>query len=512
MLGKLKNLNLKLSFGKRKKEKVYEAKVVEEESLKLPEEAERLIKEVERLSGRSINREQVLARRRTTPLSLPEILITYEEVPDKVVAKAIASLYGLEYQERINEEVRVLGEVLYGNTSKRKYHFLPLPEVNVIIPKGIYDSYVKDTSLKVSEENVWSKFLTILLQAKRKGDVEDIIITPVQNTYEVRFKYVGDLGARTEEILTYEEGDSMINAIMVHAGLLVSREDEPQSGVIRLPDMGLELRVEVIKTVYGKSATMRVIETAGFFTQTLSSLGYPEEVKKRIMEKAKATWGLILVSGPTGSGKSTLISAILNELKEIYTRHGKTLVIKTIEDPVERIIRGADHVQRKEGVLEFADAVKSFLRQNPDIIVVGEVRDPETAHLVIRSARTGHLTFSTIHASSSIDALLRFKDELQKAGETEVSIGHIFASNLLMSLNLRLIRGKNGEKYPVVEIFVPDDEDRQRLARGEYWEIYSKMKERKETFEYQIMKLFDEGKIDKETAEAYLGHELNYTT
>ncbi|RUM32395.1 MAG: hypothetical protein DSY42_01120 [Aquifex sp.] len=501
-------LKLKIPFLKKKevKKEKKERKSEVSEKVEISERLKKVFDILFEETGKSINYKEILKYREATDLSLPDILSHHFDISYEEFAKAVAKAYGLNFAEKPLGDAKMVGEVL--RDQNHTYHYLPLSGVDTIIPKNVYEEFAHEEHIKTQEENVWGKFYTILMQAKRKGDVEDIIISPLTNLYEIRFKYVGERGSRVVDILSYEEGEAMINAIMTQAGMRLSEEDVPQSGAIRLPELGLELRVEVIKTIAGKSATARLIETTGFFRETLKSLGYPEEIREKILEKAKAVQGLILVSGPTGSGKSTLISATVNEIRELYEQKGIVLVIKTIEDPVERTLKEVDHVQRREELLEFSDAIKSFLRQNPDIIVVGEVREPDTAQLVIRASRTGHLTFTTIHASNCIDALLRFKDELLKTGETEESIGQVFASNLLMSLNLKLVKLKDGRKFPIVEMFIPDDETRKLLAQGKYWEIYERMKERKETYDYTVRDLYEKGLIDKDDAESLLGTKI----
>ena len=166
----------------------------------------------------------------------------------------------------------------------------------------------------------------------------------------------------------------------------------------------IDLRVSTVPTVYGEKMVMRILDK-GAIPIELTGLGFDERQSKDLVESIQMPHGLMLVTGPTGSGKSTTLYACLNMLNEPDTN------ICTVEDPVEYKFKGINQVQVKAQVgLTFAGALRAFLRQDPDVIMVGEVRDQETAGICLRAALTGHFVLSTIHTNDSLSAVNRLTD------------------------------------------------------------------------------------------------------
>ena len=169
-------------------------------------------------------------------------------------------------------------------------------------------------------------------------------------------------------------------------------------------DKRIDLRVSTVPTVYGEKMVMRILDK-GAIPIELTGLGFDERQSKDLIESIQMPHGLMLVTGPTGSGKSTTLYACLNLLNEPDTN------ICTVEDPVEYKFKGMNQVQVKTQVgLTFAGALRAFLRQDPDVIMVGEVRDQETAQICLRAALTGHFVLSTIHTNDSLSAVNRLQD------------------------------------------------------------------------------------------------------
>ncbi|RKY02457.1 type II secretion system protein GspE, partial [Candidatus Poribacteria bacterium] len=165
-----------------------------------------------------------------------------------------------------------------------------------------------------------------------------------------------------------------------------------------------ELRVSVIPTIFGESVVMRILDKSTAI-MPLSELGFSEENLRIFEEMIRKPYGMILVSGPTGSGKSTTLFSALNTIKR------PELKILTVEDPVEYNIEGIVQVQVKEEIgLTFARVLRAFLRQDPDVIMIGEMRDQETAAIAVRAALTGHLVFSTIHTNDAPSSVTRLVD------------------------------------------------------------------------------------------------------
>jgi type II secretory ATPase GspE/PulE/Tfp pilus assembly ATPase PilB-like protein len=202
---------------------------------------------------------------------------------------------------------------------------------------------------------------------------------------------------------------SIISRIKVMAELDIAEKRVPQDGRFRLrvPGKTIDFRVSVMPSVHGEDAVIRILDKQSMseqFTELrLDILGFPEEELKRFRKYIREPYGMVLVTGPTGSGKTTTLYAALAEIKSIEDK------IITIEDPVEYQLRGVTQIpiNEKKG-LTFARGLRSILRHDPDKVMVGEIRDPETAQIAIQSALTGHLVFTTVHANNVFDVLGRF--------------------------------------------------------------------------------------------------------
>ena len=199
---------------------------------------------------------------------------------------------------------------------------------------------------------------------------------------------------------------ALIARIKIVSGLDISEKRRPQDGrATSIVDrQEYDIRVSVLPTVYGEKVVMRLAQKKAL-TLDKRDLGFPEEELKKFDHILSHPNGLILVTGPTGSGKSTTLYTALNELNV----EGVNII--TVEDPVEANLNGVNQVQVNEKAgLTFSSALRSILRQDPDIISVGEIRDGETASIAMRAAITGHLVFSTLHTNDAVSAVYRLKD------------------------------------------------------------------------------------------------------
>jgi type IV pilus assembly protein PilB len=193
------------------------------------------------------------------------------------------------------------------------------------------------------------------------------------------------------------------------AELDIAEKRVPQDGrfKLRLPGKTIDFRVSIMPSVHGEDAVIRILDKESISEQfselRLDILGFPEAELKRFRKYIAEPYGMVLVTGPTGSGKTTTLYAALSEIKSVEDK------IITIEDPVEYQLRGITQIpiNEKKG-LTFARGLRSILRHDPDKIMVGEIRDPETAQIAIQSALTGHLVFTTVHANNVVDVLGRF--------------------------------------------------------------------------------------------------------
>ena len=202
---------------------------------------------------------------------------------------------------------------------------------------------------------------------------------------------------------------AIISRIKVMAELDIAEKRVPQDGrfKLRLPGKTIDFRVSIMPSVHGEDAVIRILDKESIseqFTELrLDILGFPEQELRRFRKYITEPYGMVLVTGPTGSGKTTTLYAALSEIKTIEDK------ILTIEDPVEYQLKGITQIpiNEKKG-LTFARGLRSILRHDPDKIMVGEIRDPETAQIAIQSALTGHLVFTTVHANNVVDVLGRF--------------------------------------------------------------------------------------------------------
>lgn len=243
----------------------------------------------------------------------------------------------------------------------------------------------------------------ILMESIRER-ATDIHIEPYEDSVTVRYRIDGVL--KDKYTLSKGHQAPVTSRIKVMAGMDIAERFKPQDGRIgiTLGERVVDIRVSSLPTQHGERLVLRLLDKARGFL-TLSDLGMKEEELCRIEQLIRKPNGMILFTGPTGSGKSTSLYAILRELAT-----PKVNVI-TVEDPIEYDLPGVGQVQVNEKAgLTFASSLRSILRQDPDIIMIGEMRDFETAHIAVQSSLTGHLVFSTLHTNDSISAVTRLID------------------------------------------------------------------------------------------------------
>lgn len=232
----------------------------------------------------------------------------------------------------------------------------------------------------------------------------DIHIEALEDSVRVRFRIDGVM----QEMMRYEK--ELLNAIVARikiiSGMNISEKRAPQDGRMtqRFNRVEYDIRVSSLPTVFGEKVVMRLASKSAL-TRDKKDLGFPEEELKRFEALVKNPHGIILVTGPTGSGKSTTLYTVLSEL------NSGDVNIVTVEDPVEADVDGINQVQVNEKAgLTFASALRSILRQDPDIIMIGEIRDEETANIAVKAAITGHLVVSTLHTNSAASTITRMED------------------------------------------------------------------------------------------------------
>ncbi len=244
---------------------------------------------------------------------------------------------------------------------------------------------------------------SLILDAVRKG-ASDIHLEPQEKAFRVRYRIDGVLYEMMQPPLRLKE--AITSRIKIMAKLDIAERRLPQDGRIRmrLHNRNIDLRVSTVPTVWGEKIVMRILDKTNL-TFDLAKLGFEEESLDLVMDALRRPYGMILVTGPTGSGKTTTLYSSLSILNRPEVN------ILTVEDPVEYEFPGINQVQVKEEIgLDFARALRAFLRQDPDIIMVGEIRDFETAAIAVRAAITGHLVLSTLHTNDAPSTPARLID------------------------------------------------------------------------------------------------------
>ena len=261
------------------------------------------------------------------------------------------------------------------------------------------------TNIKtIVQDSPISKALSSIMEYAANNRASDIHIEPLENELKIRCRIDGVL----REIMRLPKSTEppLISRIKILSNLKIDEHRIPQDGqfTIKVGDHDIDLRIAISPVVWGEQVVIRLLDKSGTSLK-LEDMGYRGRALRMIREGLKQPYGMILTSGPTGSGKSTSMYALLQEIKN------DSVNIVTLEDPVEYKISGVNQIQVNNEVgLTFASGLRSILRQDPNVIMVGEIRDKETATLAIQAALTGHLVFSTLHTNSAAGILPRLLD------------------------------------------------------------------------------------------------------
>jgi len=287
----------------------------------------------------------------------------------------------------------------------------------------------------IVQDSPISKALSTILEFAAKNNASDVHIEPLQDGLKIRCRIDGIL----REILRLPKSiePPLVSRIKILANLKIDEHRVPQDGEFSI-NMGgnqIDLRIAISPVVWGEQVVIRLLDKTGTSLH-LEDMGYTGRALRTIREGIKGTSGMILTSGPTGSGKSTSLYALLQEVKS------DGINIVTLEDPVEYKMDGANQIQVNGDVgLTFASGLRSILRQDPDVVMVGEIRDRETAELAVQASLTGHLVFSTLHTNSAAGILPRLLDMGIEP--------FLIASTVRTVIGQRLVRriGKESETY-----------------------------------------------------------------
>jgi len=248
------------------------------------------------------------------------------------------------------------------------------------------------------------RLVNLILQRAVESRASDIHIEPFENRLKVRYRIDGVL--QEVEAPPARSTAAVISRVKIMAKLNIAERRLPQDGRImhRVGGKELDLRVSSVPTAHGESVVMRILDREAVVLN-FDSLGFAEDSRRQIIKALEMPHGIILVTGPTGSGKTTTLYTALSQLNTPERK------IITVEDPVEYQIEGINQIQAKASIgLDFAGALRSIVRQDPDVIMIGEMRDLETAKIAIQSALTGHLVLSTLHTNDAAGGITRMLD------------------------------------------------------------------------------------------------------
>ena len=335
------------------------------------------------------------------------ITVAMEDPEDVVVIDSVKRLTSL------NPDILVVGPSLlekaldkvYGEIQKTAEVAETIDSITVVSGDEGSQEEVDLSPDKASDEDApIVKLVNLIFMESIKERATDIHIEPMEKQVYIRIRIDGVLQTIMTPPVTSLSG--LVTRIKILSNLNIAEKRLPQDGrfSIKAPGKDIDIRVSILPTVYGEKVVMRLLDKTGF-DFNLTSLGFPKQNLGTFKKVIKQPYGMVVVSGPTGSGKSTSLYAALKEIKSERTN------ITTVEDPVEYQLDGVNQVQVFEDIgLTFGSTLRSILRQDPDVLLIGEIRDGETADIAVKFALTGHLVFSTVHANDAPGTITRLLD------------------------------------------------------------------------------------------------------
>jgi type II secretion system protein E len=307
------------------------------------------------------------------------------------------------------------------------------------------------------------KFVNQVIWEAYKDRATDIHLEPQEDELRIRYRIDGILHQTPMPPQLKRFQPAIISRIKVMSGMNISEKRLPQDGRINVRIKGeeIDIRVSTVPTVYGESVSLRLLSRGKIF-MSLDKLGFSPPDEKAIREIIVKPHGILLVTGPTGSGKSTSLYAMLSSINSIQKR------IITVEEPVEYELKGINQIAvRPEIGLTFAMGLRHILRQDPNVIMVGEIRDLETAEIAIRASLTGHLVFSTLHTNDAPSAFTRLIDMGIEPFLVASSVEAIMAQRLVRTICPHCITEQKVERNYLLKIGFPEEEiDATKFMRG----------------------------------------------
>ncbi len=353
--------------------------------------------------------------------------------PKKDILNAIDRYYGSEVAEKAFEDL------------KKEYNNLNLSDLSNITEDAVSNAPVV-------------RLINSILQNAIKSNASDVHIEPTADYLRIRFRIDGQL----QEVIqsSVSTHPAMITRIKIMAQMDIAEKRIPQDGRVEtvVNDSTVDLRISTLPTVYGEKAVIRILGgSAGVMSR--SQLGLSEKNGALFDKIAQSPNGIILISGPTGSGKTSTLYSLLNDINK------PNINIITVEDPVEYKLEGINQVQvNAKAGLTFANGLRSILRQDPDVIMIGEIRDSETAQIAIRASITGHLVLSTIHTNDAASSVVRLVDMGVEP--------YLVSSSLVGVVSQRLVRNicprcKTAYRPSHAEMMMLKMKDSDSLYKGE---------------------------------------------
>ncbi|MDY6986734.1 MAG: type II secretion system ATPase GspE [Thermodesulfobacteriota bacterium] len=329
------------------------------------------------------------------------------------------------------------------------------------------------------------RLVNLMLSQAVKARASDIHIEPYQNTFKIRYRVDGILYDKLSPPKRIQS--TLVSRVKIMAKLNIAEKRLPQDGriEIRIADKNVDIRVSTIPTAFGERVVLRLLDKSSVLLK-LTDLGIPEDrLKVFDQQLIRAPHGIILVTGPTGSGKTTTLYGALSTINK------PEINIITIEDPVEYQIDGIAQIQVNPKInLTFARGLRSIVRQDPDVVLIGEIRDMETAEIAIQSALTGHLVFSTLHTNDSASAVTRLIDMGIEPFLVTSSVLAILAQRLVRVICSNCKEAYTPDEESLASIGIrPEDLNGKQIYRGKGCPscLNTGYKGRKGIFEFMIM-------------------------
>ena len=372
-------------------------KLTEDELLKAPEEIVKLIPED------FARQNNILALKKTSD----SIYVAIEDPEDVSTLDAIKKLVNLKPEVFVSGKTAIKNAIdqLYERVKKSGEVESAISNIKIVKGNEEGGDELDLGSEKVSAKDApFVKLVNLILTEAIKEDSSDVHIEPGRDEVNVRIRVDGVL----VKIMTPPASslNGIVTRIKILSKLNIAEHRLPQDGrmKIKTDSRDIDVRVSILPTVHGEKVVLRLLGS-GKLSLNLSNLGFPDTKLQTFKKWIGQPYGMIIISGPTGSGKSTTLYAALQEI------HSEGINITTVEDPVEYQLAGINQVQMHDEIgLNFSASLRSILRQDPDVLLIGEIRDEETANIAVKFSMTGHLVFSTVHANDATSTILRLLD------------------------------------------------------------------------------------------------------